>query len=327
MAGSTMRVRQGLINCSQWERDSQTREIRTKDYMSSQWRESNLEENCWSYFDYKYMSQVLTPESLSLFSWSKFGLENRDGGDSTLWMGTRGCQTPCHQDSYGCNLVCQVAGSKTWTLFSPEDGQYLSPSRVPYEESSVYSRLNMTSMADNPQELLDKLRQATPFTVTLEPGDVLYVPHGWWHHVVTRSPWSVSVNTWVPLPQDDRSRLAEALVRLQVANTVSRLDTSLQHQILNPNEDDLLDTSIEELAAMVQTAADIVKSKKPTEFERIQFTDPAEHLQPTTLRIPASSCVSKDNDLYRNPIVRVLNSLTDQSVIEKAVDNILNDSL
>ena len=73
----------------------------------------------------------------------------------------------------------------------------------------MYSRLNLTNLADNTQEMLDKLRQASVYQVTLEPGDVLYVPHHWWHHVVTTSSWSVSVNTWVPGPQDDRCRLAE----------------------------------------------------------------------------------------------------------------------
>ena len=60
----------------------------------------------------------------------------------------------------------------------------------------------------------------------LEPGDVLFVPHQWWHQVTTVSPWSVSVNTWLPHPQDNTARLAEALVRWQLANTARLLDTN-----------------------------------------------------------------------------------------------------
>lgn len=42
--------------------------------------------------------------------WSDFGFEGRDGRNSTVWIGTEGANTPCHQDSYGCNLVLQVQG-------------------------------------------------------------------------------------------------------------------------------------------------------------------------------------------------------------------------
>jgi len=42
--------------------------------------------------------------------WSDFGFAGRDGRDSTLWIGTWGANTPCHLDSYGCNLVFQIQG-------------------------------------------------------------------------------------------------------------------------------------------------------------------------------------------------------------------------
>ena len=118
-----------------------------------------------------------------MFSWEKFGLSGRDGADSTLWMGTRGAHTPCHQvsvihhsvrgtgahlissqDSYGCNLVCQLVGAKQWTLFPPSASPLLSPTRVPYEESSVYSRVNMVSLERNYQPLLDKVSSNREFT-------------------------------------------------------------------------------------------------------------------------------------------------------------------
>lgn len=34
---------------------------------------------------------------------------------------------------------------KTWVVFPPKDTEYLKPTRVPYEESSVYSQLNLAS--------------------------------------------------------------------------------------------------------------------------------------------------------------------------------------
>ena len=34
--------------------------------------------------------------------------------------------------------------------------------------------------------------------VTLNPGDVLFVPHRWWHYVENIEP-AISLNTWIPL--------------------------------------------------------------------------------------------------------------------------------
>ena len=48
----------------------------------------------------------------------------------------------------------QVRGTKQWTLFPPSDRCHLAATRVPYEESSVYSRLDMVNMARNYQHLL-----------------------------------------------------------------------------------------------------------------------------------------------------------------------------
>lgn len=50
----------------------------------------------------------------------------------------------CHYDTYGHNFVAQVEGSKAWTLFPPSATPALYPTRVPYEESSVFSRVCVT---------------------------------------------------------------------------------------------------------------------------------------------------------------------------------------
>ena len=170
------------------------------------------------------MHQVIYQNKLGLFSWESLGHPGTEGSESTLWAGTEGAITACHQDTYGENLVCQLAGTKVWSLFSPADSDKLRPSRVPYEESSVFSLVNLKHLERNTQPVLDQLRGAACYSVTLQPGDVLFVPHQWWHQVTTVSPWSLSVNTWLPHPQDNTARLAEALVRWQLANTVRHLD-------------------------------------------------------------------------------------------------------
>lgn len=100
----------------------------------------------WIYADYKYMVELYhdLPEMLSKVDWSMIGFEGRDGKDSTLWMGSEGANTPCHFDTYGCNFVAQLYGKKKWTLFNSQDSEKLYPTRVPYEESSVFSQVNIT---------------------------------------------------------------------------------------------------------------------------------------------------------------------------------------
>lgn len=106
-----------------------------------------LKSDYWIYADYKYMCNLCDdmPELLSAVDWSMFGFDGRDGMDSTLWIGSEGAFTPCHYDTYGCNLVAQLSGRKKWTLFSPADSDKLYPTRIPYEESSVFSSVNVVN--------------------------------------------------------------------------------------------------------------------------------------------------------------------------------------
>ena len=101
----------------------------------------------WVYADYKYMSQLCSdkPELLSAVKWEVLGFPQLDGKDSTLWVGSEGASTPCHYDTYGSNIVVQLSGRKKWMLFPPETGEEcMYPTRIPYEESSVFSSVNVT---------------------------------------------------------------------------------------------------------------------------------------------------------------------------------------
>ncbi|XP_076323057.1 HSPB1 associated protein 1 isoform X1 [Tachypleus tridentatus] len=165
----------------------------------------------WCYSSYNYMSKVFEsiPHILQVVDWKTFGFENRQGKESTFWVGSSGAHTPCHQDTYGCNLVAQVCGRKRWVLFPPEDVANLYPTRIPYEESSIFSEVNITCPDLSKHS---KFRNAHPHVITLQPGEVLFVPKLWWHFVECLEP-SISVNTWIELPSDEESRLNEAIVR------------------------------------------------------------------------------------------------------------------
>ncbi|XP_058587161.1 HSPB1-associated protein 1 isoform X4 [Neofelis nebulosa] len=155
----------------------------------------------WAYADYKYFVSLFDDKT-DIFEgviWSDFGFPGRNGRESTLWIGSMGAHTPCHLDSYGCNLVFQVQGRKRWHLFPPEDTPFLYPTRIPYEESSVFSKINVV----NPDlKRFPRFCKARRHMVTLSPGQVLFVPRHWWHYVESIDPVTVSINSWIELVEE-----------------------------------------------------------------------------------------------------------------------------
>lgn len=166
--------------------------------------------------------------------WKPLGFEGRSGKDSTIWIGSSGAYTPCHFDTYGCNLVAQICGRKQWILFPPEDADCLYPTRIPYEESSVFSSVNILSPNLKAHPLF---KRCHPYIVTLEPGDVLFVPKHWWHFVQSLDA-SVSINTWMELPKnsDISARLNEAIVRVLMTSLIPTYELPCESWI-NPNEE------------------------------------------------------------------------------------------
>uniref|UniRef100_UPI00358F0BC7 HSPB1-associated protein 1 n=1 Tax=Myxine glutinosa TaxID=7769 RepID=UPI00358F0BC7 len=191
----------------------------------------------WAYADYKYLAVLFAGnhQFLQGLMWSDFGYFGRDGRQSTLWIGSDGAGTPCHQDTYGCNLVLQIQGRKRWTLFPPEDAQFLYPTRLPYEESSVFSRVDVTQpdLAGFPC-----FCAAHPHVVTLNPGEVLFVPPKWWHDVECLDPINVSSNSWIELSSDKEARVEEALTRTLVCLLKSQDHQDNTDCWLNPTEDE-----------------------------------------------------------------------------------------
>ncbi|XP_046570365.1 HSPB1-associated protein 1 homolog isoform X2 [Haliotis rubra] len=207
------------------------------------------------YVDYKYMSDMFEDCSdlLKSVDWSVFGLSGRDGKDSTIWIGSEGASTPCHYDTYGYNLVAQIHGRKRWHLFPPSSTEALYPTRLPYEESSVFSEVNVgqPDLGRHP-----RFKESQAVVVTLEPGQVLYVPCHWWHYVECLQT-AISINTWVELPSDDECRLSESVTRATISCLVnSDAGAHLEHWI-NPGEQIMpMDVNLTYLAQCLRSQAD-----------------------------------------------------------------------
>jgi hypothetical protein len=107
-----------------------------------------------------------------------------------LWFGPGGSCTALHWDDYD-NAIAQIRGRKHFTLFAPNETQYLYPhpalSQAPHQ-----SRVNIDDV--DAAEFPDFVR-ATPCTCVLEAGELLLLPACWWHQVASLET-SISVNYW-----------------------------------------------------------------------------------------------------------------------------------
>ncbi|KAF9823913.1 hypothetical protein SFRURICE_013450 [Spodoptera frugiperda] len=230
-----------------WERRCSVKRMSFKNFV-----DTSASSDEWMYFDYKYLYQWFNgdDELYKGVSWQQFGYSDKNASDATLWVGSSGAHTPAHQDTYGVNIVTQLYGKKRWILFPPETGG-LKPTRVPYEESSVYSELNF--YCPNNLEVFNGLIGAR--SVELSAGDALLVPRGWWHYVQNLDPLNIALNMWLPHEKDGSTRVSEALIKIFVAQICKDLPQETAKLIVNPNEDDIADTPLSVLFLQLETVA------------------------------------------------------------------------
>jgi len=116
-------------------------------------------------------------------------------GPPRFWVGPAGTVTPLHCD-YDDNIFAQVWGRKRLFLSPPHHDVFLYPS----EANAILFGSPFDPEAPD-FERFPLARQATMIACLVEPGDMLYVPAGWYHQVRALT-FSLSSNRWaraVPL--------------------------------------------------------------------------------------------------------------------------------
>lgn len=111
-----------------------------------------------------------------------------------LWIGNR-VRTQTHFDpSY--NLACLVAGRRRFTLFPPEQIVNLYPG--PFDLAPGGVPVSMASLEEPDFTAHPRFREAleTAQFAELEPGDALFIPYAWWHHVQSLAAFNLLVNYW-----------------------------------------------------------------------------------------------------------------------------------
>ncbi|KAI0347535.1 Clavaminate synthase-like protein [Trametopsis cervina] len=125
-----------------------------------------------------------------------------------LWIGNGQSVTSIHSDPYE-NIYSVIRGSKTFTLFAPVEAWCLEERIYPH---ATYARLGedgelvlipsessappvrWSSILD-PTDSSSLSPDAHPITITVNEGETLYLPAGWWHYV-RQTEMTIAVNYW-----------------------------------------------------------------------------------------------------------------------------------
>jgi ribosomal protein L16 Arg81 hydroxylase len=90
-----------------------------------------------------------------------------------FWLGPAGTKTPYHHDLTN-NFMAQVIGRKRIKMVPLHDTAYM------YNNLHCYSEVDAGAVD---YERFPAMRKARVLECTLEPGELLFIPIGWWHYV------------------------------------------------------------------------------------------------------------------------------------------------
>ncbi|WP_036168289.1 cupin-like domain-containing protein [Massilia sp. 9096] len=130
----------------------------------------------------------------------RFGRENRLAAidivdaPARIWIGNA-IVTPAHFDESE-NIACVVAGRRRFTLFAPEQvgNLYIGP----LDYAPTPTPISMVDFNAPDLARFPRFARAMEGALVAElgPGDAIYIPSLWWHHVQSTGPLNILVNYW-----------------------------------------------------------------------------------------------------------------------------------
>ncbi len=94
------------------------------------------------------------------------------------------------------NIACVVGGRRRFTLFPPEQLPNLYVGPIEFTISGP--PISMVALRNPDLARFPRFAAALAASqrAELEPGDALFIPYGWWHHVEALTPFNVLTNYW-----------------------------------------------------------------------------------------------------------------------------------
>jgi hypothetical protein len=111
-----------------------------------------------------------------------------------LWLGTAAIVATHHDQME--NIACVAAGRRRFTLFAPE--QVANLYMGPFHITPAGTAVSMVHLGEPDLEHYPRFAEALADARSAElgPGDAIYIPYGWYHHVEALSPLNLLVNYW-----------------------------------------------------------------------------------------------------------------------------------
>jgi hypothetical protein len=112
-----------------------------------------------------------------------------------IWLGNR-VTVPAHVDE-SSNVACVIACRRRFTLFPPEQVSNLYIGPLDYAPTGA--AMSVAQVVEPDFEKFPRLRDAlaAAYVAELAPGDALFIPTLWWHHVESLDQQlNVLVNYW-----------------------------------------------------------------------------------------------------------------------------------
>jgi lysine-specific demethylase 8 len=138
-------------------------------------------------------------EKTNSYDFSPLTTPTKEATDTRLWIGSAGTCSGLHTDLKD-NIFAQIVGRKKVFLV-PKNQTHLS---YPFIDNLVNSQVDPENY--DPTKF-PKFMKADVYSTTVGPGDVLFIPRGWWHYLRSEDP-SISINHWFGPPVSAATYLA-----------------------------------------------------------------------------------------------------------------------
>jgi len=113
---------------------------------------------------------------------------------ASIWLGNR-TRVAAHFDVPD-NIACSVVGRRRFILFPPRQLENLYVG--PLDFTPAGQAISLVDFRDPDFERFPRFREALreAEVAELEPGDAIFIPGMWWHHVEARDSFNVLINYW-----------------------------------------------------------------------------------------------------------------------------------